>query len=126
MDAFTKMNKLFHPGNFMLTDEGGLDFSESGDNYYKVAQEIKPEPTSKQTPEQALGCPFKFIPGGLNKLCDHLGRVIELIPDEQFNQLIASDQMNYAVIRTGFNEEYEVAEKKFTILKAEIIQRNKQ
>ena len=130
MDAFTKMNKLFHPGNFMLTDDGGLDFSESGDNYYDVAQEQNPEQTPKQTPEQApekaLGCPFKFVQGGLIELFDHLERVIQLIPDEQFNQLIASNPTSYQEIIEGFNQEYAVAENKFKKLKAEFFQRNNQ
>jgi len=60
MSGFSKMNKFFNPENFKLTKNGGLEFSESGELYFKAATQL--------FPEKALGCPASLVSGSIKKL----------------------------------------------------------
>jgi hypothetical protein len=98
------MNKLFHPGNFRLSVNGGLQLNESGDKYFNAVTYL--------FPEQALGCPALRVSGSINELLKHLEKVIKLILNEKFTKLIRRSNISNDDIRKGFNQEYAEAEAK--------------
>ncbi len=105
---------LYHPDNFELKDDG-IDFNRSGEYYYKAAAELVQE-------ERTGGCPAiavddlqtegKFDSGDATEVvCKLVGQIINLIPDERFNELIKAPRTNYETIRLNIKNDFERMQK---------------
>ena len=102
LSVHSPTTRLYHPGNFELTEGGGIDFNASGKYYYEAAEKLKIE-------EKTGGCPAIQVDRAIEGVCNLVGKIINLIPDERFKELIEAPRTSYETIRRQVNSDMDVA-----------------
>jgi hypothetical protein len=105
--------RLYHHRNFELKSDG-LDFNKSGEYYYQAADKLHKE-------EKVGGCPAIQVDdlrvdgpqsneeSATAALCQLVGRIINLIPDQRFKELIEAPRTDYDTIRRQVNRDTDKA-----------------
>lgn len=101
LTVHSPITRLYHPDNFQLKD-GGIDLNASGEHYYQAAEKLHQE-------DKTGGCPAIQVDGAIEGVCRLVGKIINLIPDDRFNELIKAPRISYETIRQQVNSDVEVA-----------------
>ncbi len=83
LSKYSGHSKLFNPENFKLAKDT-LSLSDIGQGFYDYADSLYKDC-------EKIGCPIIWIKEAMPTLIEHIAKIIDLIPDSTFTELVSSE-----------------------------------